>query len=57
MNIKTLGFANAGHSGAQDSSVTQASSQAPLRIIMTTIEAGEIKSAYFSSIISFFKNN
>ena len=43
INIKSLGFPNAGHSGTQDSSATQASSQKPLASIMSTGEAGKIE--------------
>jgi len=57
MNLKLIGFTKTGHNGAQDSSDTQVSFQTPLRTIMTTTQAGEIKSAYFSGIISFCKSN
>jgi len=54
MNIKTLGFGNAGDSGTQDSSVTQASSRTPLATIISADEAGEVKGECFGSIVSFF---
>jgi len=54
MNIKTLGFANAGHSGTQDSSATQVSSQTPIATIMSTEEAGEVEGECFNCIVSFF---
>jgi len=55
--FETNWFTKTGHKGAQDSSDTQVSSQTPLRTIMTTTQAGEIKSAYFSNIILFFESN
>ena len=56
INIKSLGFANAGHSGTQDSSATQASSQTPLASIMSTGESGKIEWGCFRSIVSYFEN-
>ena len=56
MNINLLGFAKTGHTGIQDSSATQMSSQTPLTTIMSTSEAGKIKGGCFTSIVSFFEN-
>ena len=56
INIKSLGFENVGHSGTQDSSATQASSQTPLASIMSTGEAGMIVGGCFRSIVSYFEN-
>jgi len=57
MNINLLGFAKTGHTGTQDISAIQTSSQTPLATIMSTSEAGEIDSGCFCSIVSFFENN
>jgi len=57
MNLKLIGFTKTGRNGDQDSSDTQVISQTPLKTIMTTTQAGQIESAYFSSNISFFESN
>jgi len=56
MNINLIGFAKTGHTGIQDSSATQVSSQTSLATILSTNEAGKIKGGCFTSIVSFFEN-